>query len=237
MSQSNKKILISGCGFSYSGQERKTWVNVLRSVGAKITDVGGPAVSNQWIINKTVAKLLQDPTVDTVIVQLSSIGKLDVELNNERLKQLVEPDTLRNFTFQGIWPSSLSDEHVSKRLYNQLLYSPGLETEDVFYKLILLNHWCVSHNIKLIVLQAYYMPWTDQQLAQLQHIVFNLQQPLYSQYERSNSFQYHDCTNQNMVPCIQYHCELAKTIAELVLPELIERIQKIQNHYITKDQP
>jgi hypothetical protein len=50
---SNKKILISGCGFSFSKQERKTWVNVLKSVGVNIVDVGGPAVSNQWILNKT----------------------------------------------------------------------------------------------------------------------------------------------------------------------------------------
>ena len=234
MSQSNKKILISGCGFSYSGQERKTWVNVLRSVGADLVDVGGPAVSNQWIINKAFTKLLEDPTVNAVVLQLTSIGKLDVEVNDERLGQLVEPDSLRNFTFQGIWPSSHSQEHLSKQLYNQLLYSPKLETEDLFCKIMLLKHWCETHDIELIILQAYDVLWTDQQLGQLQGVVLNLNDPLFLQYKRSPTYQYHDSTDRNTVPCIQYHCELAQIVARLVVPDLLGRIQEIQNHYRPK---
>lgn len=234
MSQSNKKILISGCGFSYSGQERKTWVNILRSVGANIVDVGGPAVSNQWIINKTFTKLLEDPTVDIVILQLTSIGKLDVEINDERVEQLVEPDSLRNFTFQGIWPSSHSEEHLSKQLYTQLLYSPQLETEDLFCKIMLLTHWCITHNIKLIILQAYDIPWTNQHVEQLRDIILNLNDTLFSQYKCSPTYQYHDSTNSNAVPCIQYHCELADLISRLIAPDLLDRIHKIQSYYSTK---
>ena len=67
---SNKKVLVSGCGFSFGGQERKTWVNVLKSVGVNIVDVGGPAVSNQWILNQAFLKLLEDESINQVILQL-----------------------------------------------------------------------------------------------------------------------------------------------------------------------
>ena len=147
-------ILISGCGYSFSKQERKTWVNVLQSSGIKVTDVGGPAVSNQYILNKTIVEL-QNNKYDFVLIQLTSIGKLDVTVNQERIAELVETDSLRNFTWNGIWPSSHSDDHVSKKLYNHWLVSPELEVEDIFCKLLLLNK--LYKNI--FVLQAYDIPW------------------------------------------------------------------------------
>ena len=112
MSLSNKKFLVSGCGFSWSGQERKTWVNILRAVGVDLVDVGGPAVSNQWIINRAFQQLLANQ-FDHVIIQLTSLGKLDVEINAER-QHLVNNDSLRNFVVDGIWPSSHSQEHPAK---------------------------------------------------------------------------------------------------------------------------
>ena len=51
------KILISGCGISFSGI-KPTWVKVLKLCGYDITDVSGPAISNQLITNQIIEKIL-----------------------------------------------------------------------------------------------------------------------------------------------------------------------------------
>jgi hypothetical protein len=237
MSLSNKKVLVSGCGFSFGGQERKTWVNVLKSVGVRIVDVGGPAVSNQWILNQAFLKLLEDDSINQVILQLTSTGKLDVEVNAQRQEELVEPDSLRNFTFQGIWPSSYSVDHKSKRLYNQWLVSPGLEAQDVFCKIMLLQDWCQSRNIKFTVMQAYDMPWTELQKSRLNSIILNIADPLYDQYERSEHYQYHDHANHNSVPCEQYQIDLAADICERIDPVFLPRIQRISRSRGVRSSP
>jgi hypothetical protein len=231
MSLSNKKILTSGCGFSFSRQERKTWINVLNSVGANIIDASGPAVSNQWVLNKAFVKLLETKDTTSVIIQLTSVGKLDVEVDDKRQTELVSTDSLRNFTINNVWPSSHSIEHKSKKLYNQWLSSPGLETEDIFCKLLLIHNWCTAHQIELFVLQAYPIPWTSMQLTQLKNIVVNLGDPLNLQYKNSSLYAYHDFLNQNTVPCLLYQIELAKYVSRLVEPAFLNRIEKIQKHY------
>jgi hypothetical protein len=137
MSLSNKKILVSGCGLSWGSQERKTWVNILKIGGASIIDAGGPAVSNQWIINQSILQAMSNTDITHVVIQLTSIGKLDVETNPDRIAELVESDQLRNFTFNGIWPSSHSTNHPAKQLWKTWLSSPGLELQDIFCKLVL----------------------------------------------------------------------------------------------------
>ena len=108
MSKSDKKLLVSGCGITFSGQTSKTWVNILSVAGADIIDVGAPAVSNQWIINRAFLQLEADPEIKKAIIQLTAIGKLDVEIDDERVKVLVEPDSIRDFTVDNVWPSSFS---------------------------------------------------------------------------------------------------------------------------------
>lgn len=237
MSLSNKKVLVSGCGFSFGGQERKTWVNVLKSVGVNIVDVGGPAVSNQWILNQAFLKLLEDDSVNQVILQLTSTGKLDVEVNPQRQAELVEPDSLRNFTFQGVWPSSYSVDHKSKRLYNQWLVSPGLEAQDVFCKVMLLHDWCQSRNIEFTVLQAYNMPWTESQKSKLISIIANIADPLYDQYERSAHYQFHDHQGQNSVPCKQYQIDLAASICSKIDTVFLPRIERISRSRGVRSSP
>jgi len=228
MSLSNKKFLVSGCGFSWSGQELKTWINVLRTVGADIVDVGGPAVSNQWIINRAFQQLLTDQ-FDHVVIQLTSLGKLDVEINAER-QHLVDNDSLRNFVVDGIWPSSHSQEHPAKALYNEFLYSPRLETEDLFCKLLMLENWCKTHQTQLTILQAYQIPWSNDQQEKLNHVVSYIDNPMSNQYRASDFYKNHNNTNSNTVPCIGYQCDLALTIAKTLLPEAVEKIVKIQHH-------
>jgi hypothetical protein len=221
MSLSNK-ILVSGCGFSWSGQERRTWVSVLKSVGAEITDVGGPAVSNQWIVNKAFTTLLNND-YNHAVIQLTALGKLDVEVDETRIISLVNSDTVRNFTYKGIWPSSHSREHIAKDMYMRYLYSPTLEVEDLYCKILLLENWCNTHRVKLTVLQAYDIPWETRPVS----IVNDT--PLYQEYKKSQHYQLHDVSNS--VPCIQYQLAVAETVASIVDPALSERVAKIQHYF------
>lgn len=233
MSLSNKKLLISGCGFSWGRQQRKTWVNVLRAIGVDVTDTGGPAVSNQWIINRAFMSMMGQH-YDHVIIQITSIGKLDVEIMDNRYQDLVSSDSLRSFTVDNIWPSSHSTEHPSKSLYQKFLLSPGLETQDLFCKLIMLSDWCSTRGIGLTVLQAYHVPWTDQQRQGLAHLIDDMDMPLYKQYEESMHYQHHDHSNHNLVPCVEYHCDLAMRIATKITPEVMYRLTRIQETYRSK---
>ena len=142
---SSTKILVSGCGITFSNQKLKTWPNILQLAGCTVIDVGGPAVSNQWIINKTFLGLQKYPDVKTAIVQLTTLGKLDVEVDLERIDALVKPDPLRNFIIDknlqvksgnqientGTWPSSGSTHHESKKHWYKWLFSPALDRKSV----------------------------------------------------------------------------------------------------------
>ena len=223
MSKLSKKFLISGCGISWSGQEKKTWVNIFRAAGLKITDVGGPAVSNQWILNKVIIELW-DSYYDTVIIQLTSLGKLDVEVDSKRTNELVNNDSIRNFTYKGVWPSSTSDDHDSKKLYYKWLFSPKLEIEDIVCKLLLLSILCKQKNTKLYVYQGYEILWSDAQQKLLDNIITD-STILYDEYLNSKHYEFHD--HMNTVPGISYQFSLAKMIAYRCCPEIIERINKM----------
>lgn len=231
---SNTKILVSGCGITFSKQSVKTWPNILQMTGCSITDVSGPAVSNQWIVNKAFLGLQQNPDIKTAIVQLSSLGKLDVEVDQERINELVIPDPLRDFVidhdFQvqskeqiknsGVWPSSVSEHHESKKQWRKWLFSPKLETEELYCKLILLDYYCQEHQIKLHVYQGYDIPWTIQQSSNLENIIKNIDSCWYTEYLESPHYQqsnYQDST----VPGIGYQIELACIVGK-TLPELVQ---------------
>lgn len=224
MSKLNKKVLVSGCGLSFSGQERKTWANIFKVAGVNLTDVGGPAVSNQWILNKAILELWAN-RYDTVIIQLTSLGKLDVEINDERHAELVVNDPIRNFVYQNVWPSSASDNHPSKQLYYKWLSSPNLETEDLVCKLLLLKCMCDQFVIDLHVFQGYLIPWTNKQKELLGGIIYDLDSDLYSAYPTSEHYQFHDHTNT--VPCLSYQFVLAKTIASACYPEALNKINNM----------
>jgi hypothetical protein len=138
---------------------------------------------------------------------------------------LVINDSVRNFTYKGIWPSSSSDDHASKQLYYKWLYSPGLEIEDLLCKLILLNHLCNQRGINLYVFQGYPIPWTDKQKEWLNNIIHDLDSDLYSPYPGSEHYQFHD--HANTVPCISYQFVLAKMIAGICCPDALDKINKL----------
>ena len=139
-------ILISGCGVTFSKQQKPTWAKVLKICGANILDMGGPAVSNEYILNNLLYGLHENQNVSHVVCQLTTTGKLDVEVNAHR-QQLVTNDPIRNFTFNGIWPSSVSKTSRIKRDYYEWLYSEKIDIDNTIIKLLALKQLCDTHKI------------------------------------------------------------------------------------------
>jgi hypothetical protein len=234
MSQSNKKILVSGCGISWSQQTLRTWVNVLQSLGVNMVDVGGPAISNQSIVNRAFEHLLEGHGITDVVLQLTGIGKLDVEINQDRITHLVNSDPIRNFTHQNIWPSSNSLHHKSKQFWYKWLYSPGLERQDLCYKLILLDNWCCTHNVNLIVVQGYNIEWLEQQKNLLTNIIVNINDNINQMYHQSTMYQYHNHNNNNTVPCIEFQIDLAEYFLSYLKIDQTKKISKLREFYLSK---
>lgn len=214
------KILISGCGITFSG-ERATWSKVLRIAGYDITDVSGPAISNQLITNQLLEKIYQED-FDHVICQLTSLGKLDVELNDNNLI-LKNKDSLRNFTYKEYWPSSHSNEHKVKKDYYNFLYSPKLEQQDLIYKLLLLQEKCKQTGTKLHIIQGYYIKWNNKLIDSLDlDKSFNI----HDMYKNSKFYDEHDYTNYNTVPNQKFQVHLAKYIAKKYIGEYKSTLDK-----------
>lgn len=228
MSKSDKKLLVSGCGITFSGQTVPTWVNVLGLAGADIVDVSGPAVSNQWIINRAFLQLEADRSINQAVIQLTALNKLDVEINDERIKTLVEPDSLRNFTVDDVWPSSASEEHPSKRLWKQWLSSPGLERQDIMCKLKLLKHWCDSHQVNLVVIQGYDLFWNTDQQSQMSSVIADIDYNIMDEYRTTVWYQDHLSID---VPVLGFQLELAARLAQQTCPDLVPRVGKIRQDF------
>tara|TARA_B100000683_G_C12393704_1_gene516625 strand:+ start:86 stop:763 length:678 start_codon:yes stop_codon:yes gene_type:complete len=155
----NQKILISGCGVSYGKNEIPTWVKVLKICGLDIKDLTGPGITNSLILNLLVDELHKN-NYTHVICQLTNQKKLDVELNDNN-KVLMQQDSSRNYTFQNYWPSSISTDHESKKMYYDYLYSPGIEEKDLIIKLLYLQELCIKQSIKLFIFEGMKIKWKD----------------------------------------------------------------------------
>ena len=174
-----------------------------------------------------------------MILQLTSLGKLDVAVDALRITELVKPDPLRNFVidknFQvkscdqiedsGIWPSSKSDHHESKQHWYRWLFSPELEKEDIYCKLLLLDCFCQQHNIRLCVYQGYSIEWSKQQYINLKSIIKNINSDFYGEYQESMHYQNHN--HEQTVPCMSYQIELAQTISQELPTSMQHRLEKI----------
>lgn len=226
-----QKILISGCGLSWSGQTRKVWTNIFKIAGANIVDVGGPAVSNQWILDRAFIALLNDNSITDMVIQLTGLGKLDVTVDTMRELSLVEPDSIRNFTYQGVWPSSSSKDHISKQLWYEYLYSPKLETQEIFCKIMLIDHWCHTHNIKLTILQGYDINWSDEHQAQIKDKILNLDKTIWQDYAESKYFTEDSYDESNTVPGLGFQFYLANKLAKAIAPVLVDKINYINKQY------
>ena len=216
------KILTSGCGITFPG-ERPTWVNVLKICGLNITDLSGPAISNTLILNQLVSECTKT-RYDYVICQLTSKRKLDIELNKQN-KKYMDSDPLRNFSYKGFWPSSVSEDNEIKQMYYKYLYSPKLDEDDTILKLLLLQHICKQHQTELFIMQGYKMHWTNDLI---QNINMDFEFVIEDDYKQSKFYKEHDFTNSNTVPNKFYQIKLAKYVNQkfLKLYGLNEKLEK-----------
>lgn len=222
------KILISGCGISWSKQERPSWVKVLKLCGVDVDDRAGPAISNQLILNNMIEAVLSNQ-YSQAVCQLTSVGKLDVEINNQERRKVMENDSIRNFVFQNYWPSSVSKDHESKKLFYQYLYSPTLEQNDIVYKWLLLKMLCKEKNIKLHTMLGYKIEWKNEnyKIIDTDHSWY-----IYEDYKKSEYWQFHDHSigEKNTVPNIYYQIYLAKKInADLLHLNIKKRLDKFHD--------
>ena len=224
-----KKVLISGCGISYTQQAHcKTWGNILRLTGNEVIDTGGPAVSNHWILNRAINYLLQN-SVDYVVIQLTNLDKLDVEVDDIREETLVKPDTIRNFVIDNVWPSSVSLEHPAKQMWFEHLFSPRLELQDIEVKLRLLKFYCDTNHIPLLILKGYDLPENN-----FDELLYNCQS-LYEQYISHDFYVYHNDQPHMSTPCLEFQFVIAYQIIDALKLDVKPQIDKIQSQYWSKN--
>lgn len=213
-------ILISGCGITFCG-ERPTWPKVLKLCGVSITDCSGPAISNYLILNSLLDAVYSGKQYSHVVCQLTSMKKLDVELHNKN-KFLKEQDTIRNFEHLGYWPSSVSRDHEYKRIWEDYLYSPSLEQQDVLHKLLLLQTKCEQTQTPLLILPGYKIEWTHplhQSINFADYIV-------YEEYKKDDTWNPLDHSEKNNVPIKSYQIKLAQWINQNFLHMHLPKLDK-----------
>lgn len=228
MLQSKTKLLVSGCGITWTGQPARTWATVLKLTGIDVVDVSGPAVSNQWIVNRAFLQLQQDPEIKHAIIQLTALGKLDVEVDVARELALVKSDSKRNFVIDGVWPSSTSVEHPAKAAWRELLFSPRLEQQDLEVKLTLLQAWCKTNGVKLLIVQGYEMHWHNQDT--MSQLIDRIDWNIMSDYQQTN---WYLADAEHDVPVIEYQFELAVDLAKRILPSITDKLQQVYQRYLT----
>jgi len=220
------KILISGCGLSWSKQERSTWTKVIRLCGVDIDDQAGPAISNQLILTSMIQAVMEND-YSQAVCQLTSTEKLDVEVNNDSRKDLVAKDPIRNFTHKGYWPSSVSQHHDSKKMFYEYLYSPTLEQQDTVFKWMLLQKLCAEKGIKLHTILGYKINWMEG--VQKDLIATDHNWNIYDYYTNGEYWKLHDHSlgEKNTVPNKYFQIHLAKKInnemLKLPINEKLER--------------
>ena len=201
--------MISGCGISWSKQERPSWVKVLKLCRVDINDLSGPAISNATILNNLLAEVIKND-YDQCVCQLTMPNKLDVEINSEQRQELWKDDPIRNFTHKGFWPSSVSQHHQAKKIYYKYLHSPTLEKKELLYKLMLLQKLCKEKDIRLHVIAGYNLDLEEQHKKLLN---LDLSYVIYNDYRQGNFWKFHDHTNtKNTVPNKYFQIYLAKKI-------------------------
>ena len=202
------KILISGCGITWSRQERPNWARVLKICGVDIDDRAGPAISNQTILNSMIESVLEND-YDQAICQLTSDRKLDIELTSDARREAMSTDGIRNFTHGDIWPSSESTDHACKRMYYDYIYSPGLEQSDIIYKWMLLDRLCQERDVKLHTVLGYRIPWQNKHYTMIRT---DHDYNIWDDYVEGPYWQHHDHSvgKKNTVPNKFFQIHLAK---------------------------
>ena len=108
----------------------------------------------------------------------------------------MEQDTVRNFEYQGFWPSSSSRDHEYKRIWEDYLYSPVLEHQDILLKIEHLKMLCERLDVQLYIIQGYDLALNS----------YNIM----DDYEQDETYCLHE--QGQRVPCVEFQIKLAERI-------------------------
>lgn len=223
-------VLVSGCGISFAKGELPTWVRVLKLCKVPIDDHTGPGITNDLICNLLIENILSsEKEYSHVICQLTQFGKLDIELNKNNT-EIMRTDSLRNHSWKGYWPSSSSEDHISKQLYYKFLYSPKLEQKNLAIKLLFLEKICKEKNLPLLIILGTPLKLDDPLFDKL--TCLNLNFDITSDYQQSEYYKFHNKEQIVSVPNKFYQIYLAKKINDTFLKfDINDSIKKFLNEF------
>lgn len=221
-------VLVSGCGISFGKGQLPTWVKVLKICKVLIDDQTGPGITNDLICNLLIDNILSNKKQYThVICQLTNFKKLDVELNKDNI-EVMKNDSLRNHSWFDYWPSSVSEDHISKQLYYKFLYSPKLEQKNLAIKLILLEKICKEKNLPLLVILGTPLKLDDPLFDKLTCLDLNFN--IIDDYKQNEYYRFHNKDQISITPNKFYQIHLASKINKDFLKFNIDnKINKFKN--------
>ena len=135
-------------------------------------------------------------------------------MNDERMAMFEGNNVKANrqFIWKGMWPSSVSYYTTQKKDYYKWIYSSKVDLENTLLKMYLLQTLCEQRNIKLLIVQGYTIPWQESSI--LDKINFDKKFAIRDLYEASDYYKFHDNTDGNSVPCVEFQKYYAWKINE-----------------------
>ena len=200
-------LLTSGCGISQREfKHYPIWVHFpTLTHKLKHLSMGGPAVGNEFIgrvCKKHILENLDNELV--VIIQWTSIGKLDMFVEDPEVIKQIKTFNLRNFIVdmkanivenRGFWASSHSDDNIIKELYIQSkIYDHIRDLEQILD----VQNLCELHNIPYYFFYGYSFDFEFiDSIKELEHLRNNIKwdkfvihTPIYDLYKESDHYQY-----------------------------------------------
>jgi hypothetical protein len=201
------KLITSGCGISQRDfKHYPIWVHFPTiSHKLKHISIGGPAVGNEYIGRTCKKHILENLDVEAVIIQWTSIGKLDLFVENENTLDEIKDFNLRNFVVdmnssvvnhKGFWPSSNSSDNFLKELYNNNFKSKIYDhIKDLEY-ILDIQTLCELHGIPYYFFFGYEFDFEFiRNTSELEHLYksinwnkFMTRTPMYDLYQNSDEY-------------------------------------------------
>lgn len=236
-------LVTAGCGISQKSFERwKTWPWFcdMTHMGNHV-NVGVPAAGNN-IIRRTIVKQMLMNHVKVGIVTWTSIGKLDLHIEQEHIGKEIKTYNLRNFLVDltgevqtgntGYWPSSVGVDNRIKAWYSTNLRSKFNDYYEFLENILITQTIAEKQNTKLYMFISYkvdfdYIKSNDELSLIYNNINWNdfvTLDILGDNYENSEWKKYSTDQEYGLVPVIGWHWDFYE---QYIMPIL-------NKHYNTK---
>jgi len=251
------KLITSGCGISQREfKHYPIWVHFpTLTHKLKHISIGGPAVGNEYIGRTCKKHILENTDVDAVIIQWTSIGKLDLFVEDEDTLFQIKNFNLRNFVVdmdanvvdgRGFWASSSSDDNMLKELYNDIFRSRIYEHMRDLEQILDVQNLCELRNIPYYFFFGYSFDFDFiKETPELQYLYNNIKwnkfvthEAIYDTYKESEEFELDvfDKDPQYMSPNsafqIDFYIKNITPILNKHFPAIKFDIKRLQEHCI-----